>query len=519
MDTLFEKLLSYYNLSLSDYDYLTRELSLSDIKDPYSFKDMDKVFDIVNYSLANDEKIMIYGDYDCDGIMATSILVKMFSYLNKDVGYYIPSRYIDGYGINIQRAKQIIEKGYKLVILCDNGIVANEEIKYLKDNNIKVIIIDHHKPGDVLPDADAIIHPSVSNFSQIATSAGFCSFMVSYAILKKIDIYLLILGAISIISDMMPLKDFNRDIVRLASSLYENNKYYALDLLKENDVFNYLCIQMKMAPKINAVGRLLKTNKINCLIKFLTSDDKDLIKQIYKDIYSINEQRKFISKNISIDESDTDSSAIVSIYDIEEGMVGLLANKVLNIYHKPTIIFTYDSNDSTILRGSIRVDEGYDAIELLKNVENLLINYGGHAFAGGVTIKKDKYNEFKEKIISICQKNIQIQKPFKSIEISISDINLSLCRLVESFSPFGEEFKPPIFKICNVSKSFLQLNKTRKHIITNLSIFSQIVAFNIDDDFFKNGSMVDLYGTISLHNYHGTSRVQFLVNKYFNNPS
>lgn len=516
-EALFYKLLDYYHISLEEYDYLTRPLTVNDIKDPYLFKGMDEAIKICHDAIKNNKKIMVYGDYDCDGIMSCSIIVKTFQMLNKNIGYYIPSRYIDGYGITLEKARLIVEKKYDLVILCDNGIVAFEPINYLKENNVQVIVIDHHQQGDILPKADVIIHPFISNFSFIATSAGFCSFMFSYALLNKVDEYLLILGALSIISDMMPLKDFNRDLVRLASSIYQPNKFLQIDLLKENDEFDYMSMSMKMAPKINAVGRLLKTTKINELVKFLTSNDKSTILKIYKDIDSCNENRKFIASNIQLNMDDISQDIIISIYDIEEGMVGLIANKILSTYQKPTIILTYDTYDKNILRGSMRVPQGYDVINILKQCDDLLDNYGGHPFAGGLTLKKENFEKLKEKIFSICQNILPQEEKINAITINVNDINLSNCLLINSFAPFGEGFKAPILKLENIKTSFLKLSKNQKHIITKTSLTSQIVCFNIDKDLFLNNNYVDLYGTMHLYKYHNVTNVQFLINKYFLN--
>ncbi len=515
MEELFDKLLKYYNLTLQDYDYMTRNLSFDDVKDPFTFNGMKEAINICKESIKNDEKIIVYGDYDCDGIMSTSIITKAFLKLNKKIDYYVPSRYLDGYGLSLSKAQTLVDKHYDLVILCDNGISALEASKLLKDNNIKVIIIDHHLVADKLPNADAIIHPSVSNFSSITTSAGFCSFMFSYALLGSIDPYLLILGAISVISDMMPLKDFNRDIVRLATSTYKEHTYLSLDLLKENDNFDYLSMSMKIAPKINAVGRLLKTNRINDLIKYFISDDKETILKIYQMIEICNENRKSISADIDINLDDINDDVIISIYDIEEGMIGLLANKILNTYHKPTIILTYDSNDNNILKGSMRASDNYDVVDILKKCDDLLENYGGHTFAGGLTLKKENFDKFKVKINEICKTIPKVEQKIKAIDININDINLINCRLIDTFSPFGEDFKAPILKLEHVKTSSLTLSRNKKHIVTNISLNSQIVGFNIDVSNFNEHTFIDLYGTMALHTFYNKISVQFLIDKYF----
>ncbi len=516
MEELFLKLLEYYGIDEQKYDFLTRPLSFNDVPNPYLFNGMDKAVEIVKKAIDNHQKIMIYGDYDCDGVMSTSIIYQLLKSQGADVGYYVPSRYIDGYGLNIDRAKQIVEKGYKLLITVDNGITAFDSIDYCKNNGMNVIIIDHHQPSDTLPSADSIIHPQVSNFSKIATSAGFCCFMFSYAFLKEVDPYFLTLGAISIISDMMPLVEFNRDAVRLASENYTEEKYYALDLLKEGDEFNYMSIGMRISPKINAVGRLLKTTKINHLITFLTSDDKKTILEIYKNIEQINENRKYLSKNaeINIDDEDLQKPGIVKVFDIEEGLIGIIANRLLNDYKRPVIVFTYDCKDETILKGSCRAGEGFNIVKCFEQLKDLIINAGGHAFAGGVSIKKDNLNEFSEQFFKQCSLHPIVETIEKNIEINIQDVNLSTYRLINTFSPFGEEWKQPLLKICDIKTSSLTFSKTNEHILTNLGQNAKLVGFNFKRTDIQSNEYIDVYGNMNYYIYRGYGNVQFLLKKY-----
>ncbi len=516
MEKLYLQLLEYFNISEEEYDYLTRPLTLKDIKDPFLFKGMDKAIELVKKHINLNNKIMIYGDYDCDGIMSTSIVFKALESLGVTPGYYIPSRYIDGYGLTIERAKQIIEKGYKLLITVDNGITAFEAIEFCKSNGLDVVVIDHHQQGETLPIADAIIHPFVSEFSDIATSAGFCSFMFSYALLGNINNYLLILGAISIISDMMPLKDFNRDLVRIATQIYEPGKYWALDLLKEGDEFNYMSIGMRMSPKINAVGRILKTNKINMLVPFLTSNDKQKVFEIYKDIDQINENRKNISKNINFDlnEDDLNKAGIVTILDVEEGLIGILANKLMNEYKKPVIVFTKDSKDETLLKGSCRSMEGFNIVKCFEELESLLLNAGGHAYAGGLSIRKDDFETFKDNFIKQCEIHPVIETKEKTISINLTDINLSTYRLIDTLSPFGEEWKQPLLEVKGIKTSSLIFNKTGEHLLTTLGQNSKLVSFNISKEDMLKNDYINMTGNINFYVYRGYGNVQFLVKKY-----
>lgn len=518
--TFLEKILNYYNLSNEDYLNLTRSLSLADIRNPYDFKGMKEAKEIVLDALKNNEKIMVYGDYDTDGINSTSIIVKTFLYLDKVVGYYVPSRYIDGYGLNLSRAKEIVNKKYNLVILVDNGVCALDAIKYLKDNNVKVIVIDHHENGETLPIADVIIHPQLSNFSDIKTSAGFCCFMFSIALLERIDPYLLILGAISIISDMMPLIDFNRDLVRIATDLYKNYNFYNIDLLKEDNVFDYSSIGLKISPKVNAIGRIIKTTAINHLITFFISNDNKEVYRLYKWIEEVNNARKEMTNKFDLDISfeEENEEGIVKVYDIDEGINGIIANRIIQKYEMPTIVLTKDSNDENILKGSMRAKGPFNVVDCLNELGEYLLTFGGHALAGGLSLKVDQFDNFKNAFLSYCKNKPthKVSKRDKAIEISINELTMENYEILSTFKPFGQGFVEPLFLLENIKTKALSFLYNKPHIISKISIQSSIVGFNIDKNDFLLETYRNLYGKLSLNRYKDSVTLQFIIDYYTN---
>ena len=187
---LLDRLLEYYNISKEEYYRLIAPVYEETFSVGHRFKRMDDAVALVKEAISNKDKIFIYGDYDADGIMSTSIVVKSLLKLGVIPSYYIPNRYNDGYGITLQKAEEIVSNGVKLVITVDNGISANEPIKYLKDHDVKVLVLDHHTVPEELPEADVIIHPTYSEFGETASSAGFVSFMFSWALLGYFDKYL-----------------------------------------------------------------------------------------------------------------------------------------------------------------------------------------------------------------------------------------------------------------------------------------------------------------------------------------
>ena len=196
MESLLNRLLTYFQISESEYQKLLAPVSEENFAMGHSFKDIDKCVEVVRRAMKENKKIYIYGDYDCDGIMSISILVKMFSYFSYPVSYYVPSRYLDGYGLTLKHAEEIVKNGYDLLITVDNGVTAFEGIEYCKKNGMQVLVFDHHQTDEVLPIADYILHPVVSNFGETPTSAGFVTFMFAKEFLGRYDQYLATLAGI-----------------------------------------------------------------------------------------------------------------------------------------------------------------------------------------------------------------------------------------------------------------------------------------------------------------------------------
>ena len=239
---LLDRLLEYYQIDKAEYERITAPVSLTSFNKGHEFDEIEKAVNLVKEVLNKDGKILIYGDYDADGVMGTSILVKMFQYLNKEVDYYIPNRYNDGYGLNVEHANEYIKKGYDLIITVDNGITAFEAIELLHNNGVKVLILDHHQNQETVPLADAICHPIYSHFGDVSSSGAFTAFIYSISLLGRVDKYLALLASISVISDMMPLLDYNRSLLRAMFKEYQVGEFLPVDLLAEHEPLNDILV-------------------------------------------------------------------------------------------------------------------------------------------------------------------------------------------------------------------------------------------------------------------------------------
>ena len=515
MKSLFDRLLAYYHISEDDYRLLTMEVTKDNFAGDHEFDDMADCVRVVKEAVDNKKKIFIYGDYDADGIMSVSILVKMFKMINYPVSFRIPNRYTDGYGLTLQRSQEIVENGFDLLITVDNGITAFEGIEYAKEHGLQVLVFDHHQPSDALPKADYILHPSVSHFGETATSAGFVTFMFAKSYLGYFDNYLATLASISLVSDMMPLVSYNRNLLRLMINEYENEPFFNIDLLKEKEVFNEYNIGMKIAPKINAIGRLLDDdNYLSRTVEFFTSDDEKLLLNYNEWINSVNDERKELTKEAveNSKEINTDEAAIVGIIAQKEGVIGLIANFFVKKYHKPTIIFALDQSGE-MYKGSCRSPEGFNVVDAFNQLGDLLEASGGHAMAGGCSVKKENYETFRKGFIELAKKCEKVETVSETIPLYINEITFENYDLVNSFSPFGESWPAPLFVLPRIRVQSLMYSRDGQHVLTSIGNNSRLTGFHFPKDVLSQYQFIDMIGTLRLSTYYNKTNIEFLVNE------
>ena len=500
MKSLFDRLLDYYHISEADYRLLTMEVTKDNFDAGHQFDDMADCVRVVKEAVDNHKKIFIYGDYDADGIMSVSILVKMFKMIGYPVSYHVPNRYLDGYGLTLQRSQEIVENGYDLLITVDNGITAFEGIEYAKNHGLEVLVFDHHQPAEELPKADYILHPSVSHFGDVATSAGFVTFMFAKNYLGYFDNYLATLASISLVSDMMPLKEYNRNLLRLMIKEYENHPFYSIDLLKEKEIFNEYNIGMKIAPKINAIGRLIDDDAyLSRTVEFFVSDDEELLLNYNEWINSVNEERKELTKE-AVENSkdiDTEAAAIVGVIAQKEGIIGLIANFFVKKYHKPTIIFALDQSGE-MYKGSCRSPEGFNVVDAFNELSDLLEASGGHAMAGGCSVKKENFETFKNGFIELAKKCQKVETSMDTIPLYINEITFDNYDLIGTFSPFGESWPAPMFVLPRIRVQSLMYSRDAQHVLTSIGNNSRLTGFHFPRDYLSQYQFIDMVGTLRL---------------------
>lgn len=514
--TFKEKLLNYYHFNESDFLELSKPLEEIKLLDPNSIESMAKIKERIFKAIENKEKIIVYGDYDCDGVSATTIMVKTFEKLGYPVSYYIPIRYSDGYGLNVGNVIKIKNAGFSLIITVDNGIAQDEAIKKANELNMDVIVVDHHEAPEVPIPAYAVLHPIVSHVSDIYASGGYMSLFLSAGLLGYYDDYLVTIAGMSVISDMMELKGYNRDVVRLAINNLDKHRYSTLMSLTDSPIITEKTFSLEIAPKINAIGRLIEDKNINLLVKYLVSENENEIYKISCWIKNNNDLRKILTKEAveALPKDQLGDEGIVLKLDIKEGLIGLIANRLLNEYNVPSIIFTEDSNDKSFLKGSIRSKEGFNVQKAFESLSKYMIAGGGHAMAGGLTIKASDFEDFKHDFIELCKIHKFTKEELPSIELNLTDISFENYKILRQFSPFGVGFPEPLFSLRDLPTKSLQFISGGKHLSTPISINSKLLGFNINESQIKSHLNVDLFGCLNVSSFRDKLTLELKISDF-----
>ena len=469
--TISEKILEINHVSRQDLD-------VSNFSIDKNIKIIDEF--ISEFLKYKDGKYLIAGDYDCDGICATTIIKKLLDDLNIQNNYYIPSRSKEGYGLNVNTVKNAIENGFDVLVTVDNGVSSIEELKYAKDNGIKTFVLDHHE-YTTKPDVDGFLHPNLfeNKYSDMC-AAGLCALVSNYI---REDDYTSVLGGLGTLGDMVSVLNYNRYLLVKMLDLLNSNNIYQINYLAACNKYDYDTLAFNVIPKINAVSRLSEYLNVNMLVKYLLADEKYCLAYVDK-INTLNETRKELTKQYVSKASrliDDKNFIIVKDNDFKEGLCGLIANKLMNDLHKPVIALAYKQD---LLVGSGRAPEGFNLFDYLKPCESIMEAYGGHAQAIGLTINASNL-EILEKYIE--NHPFEIGEASKDvISIDAQDVSLNIIDEIDSLKPFGTNFKEPLFYIegVNPKRKFIIKDKYPKFFVNDNA---EAISFNskhIDKDFY-----------------------------------
>lgn len=464
-----------------------------DLADPSLMHDLDKAVARINDAIDNGEKITIYGDYDADGITATSIMMETLAILGADVHFFIPNRFRDGYGPNMAAYEKIVADGTNLIITVDNGITGVEEVAYAKSHGVDTIITDHHKIQEDVPDSYAIVH---CNFpGQDYPFDDYCGAGVAYTICRQLMQdpmpELLELAMIGTIGDMVKVSGEGHIIVKRGLQQLNQTERPGLRALIKNSSLNFgqineTDIGFNIAPRLNAVGRLADAS---LAVELLLSEDEEEAQEIADRVEKLNDERKELTVEVyqncleQIKAKGWQSKGTLVIYNPEfhEGVLGLVANKVAEQVHKPTIVLT--KNDDGIIKGSGRSIAGFnlfDALDPLK--KDLFLKFGGHDFACGLSMEESKIEALRKAFEdSYHGVREQIVKPY-DMELPFEELTIDLIDKIDQVGPFGTDNPQPIFCISQpqISGCFY-MGKEKNHIkvtVTKGNGKLEVVGFN-----------------------------------------
>lgn len=492
---------------------------LADIPTPDSLKDINKACRRVKQAILANEKITIVGDYDVDGVVSTAIMIDFFNQVGIKVKHIIPNRFQHGYGLSTKIA-DIIESG--LVITVDNGISACEATDILNNKGVDVIITDHHTIGEDVPKAYAIINPKQEdcNFPFKDICGAQVAWYFCAAIKKELNLEINMSNffdflCIAIIADMMPMTSLNYTMVKNGLKKLQTSKRASIEYLRNimrKNIFVSDDIGFLIAPKINSAGRM---DDASIALSFLLSKNLTEANEALSLLDELNELRKTLQEDISSKAKDKinieEKAVVVWDNDWHEGVIGIVASKLSHIYKRPAFIFSIHNG---IAKGSARANADINLHAIITKTSHLLLGFGGHKNAAGLTLEEKNLEEFKKiinEVLSTSSKELYIE-PTTLGELDVSNVDLEFIDIIEQFEPYGLDNIKPIFKVSNAkilkSEFFGKEKNHLKLYLDSDGFLFEAIKFYSDN---INSDKVDMILSISKNEFRGEITPQFLI--------
>lgn len=500
-----------------------------DFHNPYLLPDMQIAVDRIETAIKENEKIMIYGDYDVDGITSISVLKKFLEERGLVVEQYIPNRLDEGYGLNKEAIEEIYHKGFRLMITVDCGISGLEEVEYANQLGIQTIITDHHEPLEELPKAIAVIDPKIPAsqypFNQLAGVGVVFKLIQAIGTRLKLEekeyLKYLDLVCVGTISDIVPLVDENRVIAKLGLKLVEVTKNVGLKYLLRATGYKTIdssTISFGIAPRVNACGRM--GHEQEALEIFLSSNIQR-VQDLTDKLNQYNRQRQETEKEIfkqameQIEQNQEENKNAIILGDERwhHGVIGIVASKITEIYFKPSLLLCFEEGMG---KGSGRSVPGFDLHAALSKCSNTLEKFGGHAMAVGLAVKQEKFEAFKRQFEEIAKQEslseIQQIIPIDG-QVTLEDMNIEFVEELKKLEPFGEGNKTPIFVYKGLKVNSIRSLSEGKHLKLTLKDENSVIdaiGFNMGKlvEDYKIEDKVDIAGTLEINEFNGRRSVQ-----------
>lgn len=502
--------------------------SPKNLYDPYLMHDMQKGVERIQQAIIEGEKIIVYGDYDVDGITSTSIMFESLEQLGANVIYYIPDRFKDGYGPNKEAYQRLIEDGAQLIVTVDNGIAGKDAIAYAQNQGVDVVVTDHHEIPQELPDAYAIIHPRFagSEYPFGGLSGAGVAFKVAAALLEELPEDALDLVALGTVADIVPLKDENRILVKYGLQvLNQSIRPGIISLLEKSGIAEENVttdtIGFRLAPRLNALGRLENANEG---VELLTTLDEERAEKLADKTVKLNTKRQEIVNDIyeqALDMLNSKQDDLVNVVAGEgwhEGVLGIVASRLVEQTGKPTIVLGIDSQ-TNIAKGSGRSVEAFQMFDALDGHRDILEKFGGHHMACGLSIDANKLSQLRAvlnleaKKQNLTEKNKETQDVYN---LSIKDATLKMYDELNVLEPFGEENPRPVFYFTDFQVDNVNIIGKKQETLKLQVSGVDAIKFNVSTAEFEeikaNAPELQFIGNLSANTWKNQTNVQIQIN-------
>lgn len=500
------------------------------LHDPFLFHDMDKAVERIHEAILNGERILIYGDYDADGITSTTVLKETLELLGAEAEYYLPNRFSDGYGPNITVYKDKIAAGTQLIITVDNGVSGHEAIAYAQGQGVDVIVTDHHELPAELPEAFAIVHPRhpEGNYPFGDLAGVGVAFKVACALLEEVPVELLDLVAIGTIADMVSLTDENRLLVSNGLKMIQQtdrlglNELLTVSGLKKRTV-NETDIGFAVGPRLNAIGRLEDPNPA---VRLLTTFDEEEAVTLAKTLDTINQQRKtFVEEIMKEAQEKIDPANHVHLVvgdNWHEGVLGIVAGRIMQSTGQPVIVLTKKENG--LAKGSGRSVAALNLFEMLATMKDMFTSFGGHHAAVGLSIPIDHLDMLQAQMNRYVEENgIDLSQGIPLAideELPLAEVSINFIESLNVLAPFGTDNPLPKFLFSNLStQNARQIGTENQHLKlvmtdeSNLQLDVIGFGFGKDSVEFENDRL-SIVGQLSINEWNGNKKPQLMLDDF-----
>lgn len=505
----------------------------NEFHDPFLLLGMNIAVERIKKAISNNESILIFGDYDADGVTSTTVMMKTLEDLGANVQFYIPNRFTEGYGPNEGAFRYAKSIGVQLIITVDTGIAAVHEAQVAKELDIDLIITDHHEPGPVLPEALAIIHPKIegSKYPFRDLAGVGVAFKLSHALYGSVPLHLLPFAAIGTIADLVSLTGENRLLAKKGIKALQETNNIGLNALYrqmnvEKNAINEETIGFMLAPRINAIGRL---GSADPAVELLSTDDPELAKELALEMEETNKERQAIVNQITEEAIEQveqnyplaeNRVLIVGKEGWNPGVVGIVASRLVEKFYRPTIILSFDY-EKGVAKGSARSIEGFDLYQNLSTCRDILPHFGGHPMAAGMSLKIDDVDVLRNNLnkLAFDQLTEEDLVPLTKVDgsFSISDISIQSIEDMQMLAPFGVDNPKPKLTFCDLEvENMRKIGSNQNHlkILLKQNEFDlDGIGFGIGDlcDHIAPNAKVSVLGELSINEWNNRKKTQIFI--------